>query len=92
VHQHLVIGEIRSECCYGFNVSGNEFYFIDDSKTVIKLVRLDESRMLSEDSLYKMKDKDKPHFQKNSNYESILVCDQNIIWGGICFYISNINS
>jgi len=38
-HDHLVICEIKSENCYGFDLIGDVFYFIDDSKTVIKLVR-----------------------------------------------------
>ena len=79
LHQHLIIAEIKSENCFGFTILGSEFYFIDDSKTVIKLIRQSESRMLSEDSLYRMKDKDRPHFKKKHVFSSVFVCDKYII-------------
>ena len=86
-HQHLVIFELKSEHCYAFSKDSKFFYFIDDTKTLIKLIRSDESRILKEGEHYVMKDKDRPNFLKKKRYGDIIVNSEYIIQKSNIFYV-----
>ena len=46
--------------------------------------------MLCEDSHYKMKDKDRPYFQKTKNSDHIYVSDKYLIQDANIFHITNV--
>lgn len=67
---HLVIYEVKSEKILGFEISddGQEFFYIDDSKTINRLVRMKDSKNLTEFANYKIKDMDIPHFNESGYF------------------------
>lgn len=64
--EHILIFEIKSEDCLGFDVadSSQVFYFIDSMKVVHKLQMMGDNFKLIEVGLFFFKDKDKVKFNK----------------------------
>lgn len=80
------IYEIRANKCLGFSVNHNDFYLIDDTKTINKLQQNMETRQLDNiEDLY-IKDKDKPNF-KHEFFGSTLIRDQYLIYNSGIFYL-----
>jgi len=90
-NNHRNIFEIKSEKCFGFGIAykGNDqfFYFMDDQKIINKLERHPETRMLNETGELFIKDKDRPNFTANDDFNELVVNDSFIIRDSKIFYL-----
>jgi hypothetical protein len=86
---HLNIYEIKSEYCLGFGVSDDSktFYFMDDFKVINQLQRMKGSRNLTEVGELMIKDKDRPHLSKQSQWEEMLFSDKYLVQRQKIFYL-----
>ena len=73
---------LKSKLCYGFNIgkNSNNFTFMDDTKSVIRLKRVTEQRHLYQLRLVdNIKDKDRSNFKDISTFNDIIVTNKYII-------------
>ena len=85
---HLTIFEIKAEKCYGFNLGrNNNFYFIDETKTINKIRKQKEGYMLEEVGEVFLKDKDRAHFKETEFFPQLIVSEKYMVQGQRIFYL-----
>lgn len=83
---HITIIDLKSEKCFGFTYSNESFYFLDDMRTICKLDRHKESRLLTESKQLHIKEKDRPNFQP-VKYGDLIINDNYVIDEAQIFYL-----
>lgn len=78
---HIQIYDIKSQCCFGFNIGPNNniFYFIDEYKIVNKLIRTKETKKLVESEELYIKEKDRTSFIRSKMFMPVIFNDKYII-------------
>lgn len=89
IKDYVPIFEFRQPNILGFFVQpdGEKFFVIDSMKNVMVLKRIPDSKMLMEDKLLKIKDKDRPMFKSNGEFPRMLISEEFIMFKFMIFYL-----
>lgn len=73
----------------GFDISenGKFFYFIDDTKTISKLRKQEDRKMLTEECTLYLKDKDMAHLKLDGHFQMMIISDKYLIYRQMIFYL-----
>ena len=83
---HTAIFEIKCENCMGFQQRGDNFYFIDEFKTIHVLTRIFDSRDLRHVKELSIKEVSRPDFNLHE-FEPIVITEEYMLSDGKIYYL-----